>query len=69
MGQHGRREIGRRWHAHLQRWAVLSVTGMSDSFQEAANLAYARLSDLALEGAHHRRDIGARAGVQHPELN
>jgi len=48
---------------------VLSVTGMSDSLQEAADLAYARLSDLALEGAHHRRDIGARAGVQHPELN
>ena len=48
---------------------VLSVTGMSDSLQGAADLAYARLSSLALEGAHYRRDIGARAGVQHPDIN
>ena len=48
---------------------VLSVTGMSDSLQGAADLAYARLSSIALEGAHHRRDIGWRAGVQHPNLN
>lgn len=48
---------------------VLSVTGMSDSLQGAADLAYARLSGLALEGAHFRRDIGARAGVQHLDMN
>ncbi len=48
---------------------VLSVTGMSDTLQGAADMAYARLSSIALEGAHHRRDIGARAGVKHPELN
>jgi len=45
------------------------VTGMSDSLQGAADLAYVRLSSLALEGAHYRRDIGARAGVQHPDIN
>ena len=40
---------------------VLSVTGMSDSLQEAADLAYARLSDLrwrapttAVTSAHER---------------
>lgn len=48
---------------------VLSVTGMSDSLQAAADLAYARLASIDLDGAHHRRDIGARAGVQHPEMN
>ena len=48
---------------------VLSVTGMGGSLQEAADLAYACLAGLGLDGAHHRRDIGARAGVQHPALN
>ena len=47
---------------------VLSVTGMAESLQEAADLAYARLSSLSLLGGHHRRDIGARAGVTHPEM-
>ncbi|DAC35798.1 MAG TPA: phosphoribosylamine--glycine ligase [Candidatus Poseidoniaceae archaeon] len=48
---------------------VLSVTGMSDSLQAAADLAYARLASIDLDGAHHRRDIGAKAGVQHSEMN
>ena len=61
MGQHGRREIDADGTPISSGGRVLSVTGMSDSLQEAANLAYVRLSDLALEGAHHRRDIGARA--------
>jgi len=47
---------------------VLCVTGMGASLQEAADLAYGRLSTLDLLGGHHRRDIGARAGVIHPHI-
>jgi len=47
---------------------VLSVTGMGASLQQAADLAYGRLSTLDLLGGHHRRDIGARAGVTHPHI-
>jgi phosphoribosylamine-glycine ligase len=41
---------------------------MGASLQEAADLAYGRLSTLELLGGHHRRDIGARAGVTHPHI-
>ena len=43
---------------------VLCSVGQADRLDEAAAKAYARLADVHLEGAHHRRDIGHRAGVQ-----
>lgn len=44
---------------------VLSVTGMAEDLQTAADLAYALMSELSLHGGHHRRDIGSKAGVKH----
>ena len=43
---------------------VLCSVGQADRLDEAAAKAYARLADVHLEGAHHRRDIGHHAGVQ-----
>jgi phosphoribosylamine--glycine ligase len=43
---------------------VLGVTGLGDSLQQARDRAYAALSDIAFEGAFHRRDIGHRAGIK-----
>ena len=43
---------------------VLCSVGQADLLDEAAAKAYARLADVHLEGAHHRRDIGHHAGVQ-----
>ena len=40
---------------------VLAATGIASSLAEARELAYQKLSDVELEGAHFRRDIGHRA--------
>ena len=40
---------------------VLAATGIAPSLSEARELAYRKLSDVQLEGAHFRRDIGHRA--------
>jgi len=40
---------------------VLAVTGISDTLEKAARIAYQRLDEIHLEGAHFRRDIGYRA--------
>ena len=40
---------------------VLASTGIAPSLLDAKKLAYQKLSDVQLEGAHFRRDIGHRA--------
>jgi len=40
---------------------VLASTGIAASLAEARDLAYQKLSEVELEGAHFRRDIGHRA--------
>ena len=40
---------------------VLAATGIAPSLTEARKLAYQKLSEVELEGAHFRRDIGHRA--------
>ncbi|MDP6866831.1 MAG: phosphoribosylamine--glycine ligase [Candidatus Poseidoniaceae archaeon] len=40
---------------------VLSVTSVSETLQKARELSYQRLSQIQLEGSHHRLDIGHRA--------
>jgi phosphoribosylamine--glycine ligase len=40
---------------------VLAATGIAPSLSEARILAYQKLSEVQLEGAHFRRDIGHRA--------
>jgi phosphoribosylamine--glycine ligase len=40
---------------------VLAATGIASSLSEARELAYQKLSEVELEGAHFRRDIGHRA--------
>ena len=40
---------------------VLSVTSVAETLQKAQDLSYQRLSQIRLEGAHHRKDIGHRA--------
>ncbi|MEE2747529.1 MAG: phosphoribosylamine--glycine ligase [Candidatus Thermoplasmatota archaeon] len=40
---------------------VLAATGIAPSLSEARELAYQKLSEVHLEGAHFRRDIGHRA--------
>ena len=40
---------------------VLAATGIAPSLSEARNLAYQKLAEVKLEGAHFRRDIGHRA--------
>ena len=40
---------------------VLAATGIAPSLAEARELAYRKLSEVQLEGAHFRRDIGHRA--------
>jgi phosphoribosylamine--glycine ligase len=40
---------------------VLASTGISTSLSEAREIAYLKLSDVQLEGAHFRRDIGYKA--------
>lgn len=40
---------------------VLAATGIATSLAEARDLAYQKLSEVELEGAHFRRDIGYRA--------
>ena len=40
---------------------VLAATGIAASLSEARDLAYRKLSEVQLEGAHFRRDIGHRA--------
>ncbi|HJM68122.1 MAG TPA: phosphoribosylamine--glycine ligase [Candidatus Thalassarchaeaceae archaeon] len=40
---------------------VLAATGIASSLAEARELAYQKLSEVELEGAHFRRDIGHRA--------
>ena len=40
---------------------VLAVTGIASSLADARELAYRKLSDVQLEGAHFRRDIGHKA--------
>ena len=40
---------------------VLAATGIASSLAEARELAYRKLSDVQLEGAHFRRDIGHKA--------
>ena len=40
---------------------VLASTGIASSLSEARELAYQKLSEVELEGAHFRRDIGHRA--------
>ena len=40
---------------------VLSVTSVAKSLHEAQALSYQRLSQIQLEGSHHRKDIGHRA--------
>ena len=40
---------------------VLSVTSVAESLEKARDLSYHRLSEIDLEGSHHRLDIGHRA--------
>ena len=40
---------------------VLSVTGISDTLEEAIEGAYSRISKVNMEGGHYRRDIGHKA--------
>ena len=40
---------------------VLSITSVAETLQKAQVLSYQRLSQIQLEGAHHRKDIGHRA--------
>ena len=40
---------------------VLSVTSVATSLHEAQAMSYQRLSQIQLEGSHHRKDIGHRA--------
>ena len=40
---------------------VLSCTGLGDSLQEAANIAYSIIDKSELTGSHYRRDIGHKA--------
>ena len=40
---------------------VLSVTSVAKSLHEAQALSYQRLSQIQLDGSHHRKDIGHRA--------
>ena len=40
---------------------VLSVTSVAETLRDAQVLSYQRLSQIQLEGSHHRRDIGHRA--------
>lgn len=42
---------------------VLNVVATGDTFAEARERAYAALGEIALEGAHFRRDIAARVAV------
>jgi len=39
---------------------VLAVTGMGDTLAQARDRAYAAVSKISFEGAHHRTDIAAR---------
>ena len=40
---------------------VLSVTSVAESLEKARDMSYHRLSEIDLEGSHHRLDIGHRA--------
>ena len=40
---------------------VLSITSVAETLREAQVLSYQRLSQIQLEGAHYRKDIGHRA--------
>ena len=40
---------------------VLSVTSVADSLQKARDSSYQRLTQITLDGSHHRSDIGHRA--------
>jgi phosphoribosylamine-glycine ligase len=40
---------------------VLAATGIAPTLSDARELAYQKLSDVHLEGAHFRSDIGYRA--------
>lgn len=40
---------------------VLAATGIAGTLEAARDLAYAKLAEVGLEGAHFRRDIGHRA--------
>ena len=40
---------------------VLSVTGISDTLEEAIKGAYSRISKVNMEGGHYRQDIGHKA--------
>lgn len=55
----GTRLEGGRWRTAGGR--VLGVTARGASLREAQERAYAAVRDIAFEGAHYRRDIGARA--------
>lgn len=40
---------------------VLSVTSVAESLEKARDMSYHRLSEIDLDGSHHRLDIGHRA--------
>ena len=40
---------------------MLSVTGISDTLEEAIKGAYSRISKVNMEGGHYRQDIGHKA--------
>lgn len=43
---------------------VLCITGMGATIPEALKAAYATVERVSFEGAHYRRDIGGRIGLQ-----